>query len=498
MLKIAQSAGIFNSKKQISLFLIFGGEKKESNCYIEFASQSYQTNTEIFMRRKLLTFLVLFSISSVLLQAQDNQELLEAGPMLGYVEMQEANLWIQTTKPTTFEIKYWKKNSDETPVHSFNDQTDGLASNTAHIKLTNLDYGTTYRYELYLDGNKVSFSYNTEFTTQQLWQWRKNAPDFTVAMGSCLYINDKKYDRPGEPYGTGTEILKEIYRQDPDIMLWLGDNVYYREPDFYSKPRMDYRYKDARNTPEMQPLLAGAINLATWDDHDYGPNNSDRSYRMRKQSLDIFKRYWANPSYGISDTKGVFTKYKYSDVEFFFMDDRYHRAPNRLDSDDKDFFGEAQLQWLKDSLVGSSATFKIIVVGNQVTNRMHESESLYAFGAEYDELMNFLQNEEIPGVLFISGDRHFTELLKTERGRDYSIYEFTSSPLSSGTYGSLDESEEFANPQRVEGTLVFEDQNFGMIKVTGEKNSRKLILQTFGSEGNKLWEYMISEEQLKN
>ncbi len=278
------------------------------------------------MRRVLLSLFVFLFISSVLLQAQDDQKLLEAGPMLGYVEMQEANLWIQTTEPASFELKYWKKNSDQTRKRSFSNKTRATNSNTAHIKLVNLDYGTTYRYELYLDGEKISLSYDTEFTTQQLWQWRKAAPDFTVAMGSCLYINDKKYDRPGEPYGKGVSILEEIQEQEPDIMLWLGDNVYYREPDFYSKSRMDYRYRDARNTPEMQPLLAEAINLATWDDHDYGPNNSDRSYRMREESRDIFKRYWANPGYGISDTKGVFTKYKYSDVEFFFMDDRYHRA----------------------------------------------------------------------------------------------------------------------------------------------------------------------------
>lgn len=450
------------------------------------------------MRRVLLNLFVFLFISSVLLQAQDDQKLLEAGPMLGYVEMQEANLWIQTTEPVSFEIKYWKKNNDQTPKQSFSNKTRASDSNTAHVKLPNLDYGTTYRYELYLNDKRVSLSYDTEFTTQQLWQWRKAAPDFTVALGSCLYINDKKYDRPGEPYGKGVGILEEIQEQEPDIMLWLGDNVYYREPDFYSKSRMDYRYQDARNTPEMQPLLAEAINLATWDDHDYGPNNSDRSYRLREESLDIFKRYWANPGYGISGTKGVFTKYNYSDVEFFFMDDRYHRAPNELDKRDKAFFGKAQLQWLKDSLLGSNATFKIIVVGNQVTNKMHGNESLYAFGHEYHELMNFLKREEVPGVIFVSGDRHFTELLKTERGRDYPLYEFTSSPLSSGTYNTLNESVEYDNPQRVDGSLVFKDQNFGMIRISGKDNNRKLVLQTFGSDGSKLWEYTIHEDEIKN
>jgi len=451
-------------------------------------------NSPKILRSRLIVLLLIVANSA---QAKQ-QARLEAGPMLGYVEMQEANLWIQTTKPAPFELTYWKKGKKKAPKQVFNSSTMALSSNTAQIKLTDLDYGTTYRYELMIDGKKVDLPYKTEFTTQQLWQWRKPAPDFSVAMGSCLFINDGQYDRPGTPYGRGTEILTHIHKQDPDMMLWLGDNVYYREPDFYSKKRMDYRYQDARNTPEMQPLLANAINLATWDDHDYGPNNSDRAYRMRQEALDIFKRYWVNPGYGTGETDGVFTKYKYSDVEFFLMDDRYHRAPNRLNKDGKDFFGEAQLQWLMDSLVNSNATFKIIVVGNQATNKMNNHESLFAYGEEYEQLMGFLDEHDIPGVLFLSGDRHFTELLKTDREDSYPIYEFTSSPLSSGTYGNVDESKEYDNPQRVDGTLVYEDQNFGMMRVKGKEDNRRLILETYDSDGEKLWDYIIRESDLTN
>jgi alkaline phosphatase D len=442
--------------------------------------------------------LVVFFCSAAVVQAQNNRanQLLAAGPMLGYVEMQEANLWLQTTKPTTFEVSYWPQNAKDS-TRSFNGTTHPEQSNTAHIKLQNLDVGTTYNYELYLDGDLVTLPYETTFSTKQLWQHRTDPPNFSIAMGSCLYINDKQYDRPGEAYGKGTEILTKIHQKNPDIMLWLGDNVYYREPDFYSKSRMDYRYKDARNTPQMQPLLAKAINLATWDDHDFGPNNSNRSYRMREEALAIFKRYWANPSYGIEGTNGVFTKYKYSDVEFFFMDDRYHRAPNNLRKTYKDFFGQAQLQWLKDGLISSNATFKVVVVGNQVTNRRNQYESLFAYGQEFDDLMKFLSRNEVPGLLFLSGDRHFTELLKTERPEKYPLYEFTSSPLSSGSYSTLDESKEFNNPQRVKGTLVYEDQNFGMIRVRGKEDQRKLILQAFGSQGKKLWEKTITESELE-
>lgn len=418
--------------------------------------------------------------------------LLRAGPMLGYVEMQEANLWLQTTEEASIEIRYWIKGDKNGTSQIVTDRTDIADSFSKHIKLTDLEYGTTYEYELYLDGKLVSLSYPTEFTTQNLWQWRTDPPAFTMAFGSCLYINDKPYDRPGEPYGTSPEILESISAKNPDLMLWMGDNVYFREPDFYSLSRMDYRYRDARDTPEMQPLLARAINLATWDDHDYGPNNSNRSYRLKEEAVDIFKRYWANPG---SNSRSIYTKYKYNDVEFFLLDDRFFRAPNELDNSDKTYFGEVQLQWLKDGLVSSNATFKIVVNGNQVTNVGNDHESFPMYKEEFGELMDFLTQQKVEGLLFLSGDVHYSQLLKTEREGLYPLYEFTSSPLTAGVYEIAESEDSYDNPLHVDGTLVTE-YNFGMIEVSGPRTERVLTLQSYDREGNLLWERKISREDL--
>ncbi len=434
--------------------------------------------------------MLLFVSMATSLQAQS--ELLQAGPMLGYVEMQEANLWLQTTEAASVEIRYWVKGKEDATGQIFTAQTKASDSFSKHIKLTDLEYGTTYAYDVYLNGKRVSFTYPTEFTTQNLWQWRTDPPSFTVAFGSCLYVNDKKYDRPGDPYGTSAEILKSINAKNPNLMLWTGDNVYYREPDFYSLSRMDYRYRDARDTPEMQPLLAGAINLATWDDHDYGPNNSDRSYRMRKEAVKIFERYWANPD---SRGESIYTKYKYNDVEFFLLDDRYYRAPNELSDSTKAYFGEEQMQWLKDGLVSSNAVFKIVVNGNQITNVGNTHESFPMYKKEFHELMDFLTEEKVEGVLFISGDVHYGQLLKTEREGLYPLYEFTSSPLTAGVYEIADSEESYDNPLHVKGTLVT-DYNFGMITVNGPRTERMLTLQSFDRNGNLLWERKISREEL--
>ena len=445
--------------------------------------------------------LFLFSIlmlQSAVSQAQQEPEIL-AGPMLGYIEMQEANIWVQTTEPAVIQVRYEVAMGSEAGKTMLSEKAraNEYNSNTGQIKIRDLEPGTTYKYEVLLDGKAVSRNYPTTFTTQELWQWRTDPPAFSAAFGSCLYTNDPKYDRPGEGYGGPSTILREINALNPDLMLWLGDNYYYREPDFYSMARLDYRIRDSRSLDDMQPLLANAVNLAIWDDHDYGPNNSDRTYRLREEALELFKRYWINPQYGTAQTDGVFFRYKYADVEFFMMDDRYHRAPNRLDDPEKPFFGDEQLQWLKESLVNSRATFKIVAVGNQVTNVNGGHECFCNFESEYNELMSFLSDEGIEGVVFLSGDRHFTELLKNEREGAYPLYEFTSSPLSSGTYSSIDESPEFDNPNRVDGTIIYKERNFGMLRVSGKRDDRTLEFKAYTATGELKWTHEIHEKELK-
>jgi len=452
------------------------------------------------MSKQAFLYIVLPSIVLLTGYAENNpdsSQLLQSGPMVGAVEMMEATLWLQTKEPASVGVEYWPV--DDTTGYRFYKTGKATADNfnTIKLTLTELEPGTRYNYRVSVNDRYPELDYPTTFTTQKLWQWRTDPPPFSIAMGSCLYINDPEYDRPGDPYGGEYEILESIHRKNPDLMLWLGDNVYYREVDFYSEAQMAQRYRHTRSIDEMQALIAGTVNLAIWDDHDYGPNNSDRTYRMRQETLEIFKKYWPNPALGTMETPGVFYRYTYNDVEFFMTDDRFHRAPNKADNSDDDFLGRDQLNWLKESLINSNAAFKLIVVGNQATNVHVGHEGFPKYRERYNKLMEFLASNRIEGVLFLSGDRHFTELLKTKRDGLYPLYEFTSSPLTSGTYSGIMESKEAENPLRVEGTLVYETRNFGMIHVSGKRGNRKLTLQTFDVEGEKLWEYNINQRDLE-
>ena len=70
--------------------------------------------------------------------------------------------------------------------------------------------------------------------------------------------------------------MTAIAAQRPDLMLWMGDNTYMREPDWYTRTGVFHRYSHTRELPELQPLLAAASHYATWDDHDYGADNAGK------------------------------------------------------------------------------------------------------------------------------------------------------------------------------------------------------------------------------
>jgi alkaline phosphatase D len=148
---------------------------------------------------------------------------------------------------------------------------------------------------------------------------------------------------------------------------------------------MHYRYTHDRALKGLQPLLRKGRHYAIWDDHDYGPNDSNKSLILEDESLTLFKRYWVNPSFGLPELPGVFTVVSYGDADLFLLDDRYYRDGDTMpDRADKAMFGPRQIAWLEDALLNSPATFKIIVAGGQMLNDFDVFEGWNHFPAERD------------------------------------------------------------------------------------------------------------------
>ncbi len=441
--------------------------------------------------KKTVNTLILFQVFCTILIAQ--ADLLRSGPMVGYSEMREVMLWVQTYSKADVKIAYWIKDSSSTKEYTDVVTTEKKRAFTAHLIADILEPGLTYEYELYINGEVVERPYPLEFQTLVLWHKRTNPPNFSFAFGSGALINEAKYDKPKRiPNGGDYEIYEAIFKIHPDFMIWGGDNVYLRKSEYYSWTGILHRNSFHREQKYLQALWGSIHHYAIWDDHDFGPDNSDRAYVLKEKSLEAFKLFWANPTYGINGNPGITTYFEWGDAAFFLMDNRYYRAPNKRKTTKREIFGEEQVEWLIDGLVKSNAPFKFIVTGNEFISDNTYEENHISFNEERERILSLIKEEGIEGVVFLTGDRHFSELSKLEREGTYPIYDFTISPFTSGVNLTKMES----NSYRVEGSYIAK-RNFAIFELTGERKNRELKCSIYNKDGEKLWDYIINENELK-
>ena len=432
------------------------------------------------MNQHKLILILLVSIGFTF-ESVSQKDVLQSGPMLGPVTLRDAAIWVQCKQTAEVQVWFKKKNSGETYSKSEKVKANYINGYAVSIHLTNLNPETTYQYLLKVNNVTISRPYPLEFTTQAHWQYRKDAPDFTFIAGSCFYINDKEFDRPGKPYGGEYEIIKYMHDSKPDFMVWLGDNTYLREGDFESRSGIYYRQTHTRSLSELQPFLSSTAHYAIWDDHDYGPNDGDWTYPLKYHSLDAFRDFWPSESYGAGHTEGVTNSFMWNDCQFFMLDNRWYRT---VDKENGTILGEQQKYWLKEALLYSTAKYKFICVGGQVLSDFAGFENFANYKNERQEIIDFLDENSIKGVIFLTGDRHHSEITKLKTDKGNVFYDVTSSAITSSTYDHTNE----PNTLRVSGSMVSE-RNFAVFKVTGDNKNRKVSVVFKNKEGKEMYSY---------
>jgi len=435
------------------------------------------------MNRLLLTVL---SLGFVLFSFTHQAQVVQSGPMPGYTSMNAAGIWLQLSDSAKVSLLYWDEKKPDTKKMVYPDLHDTELTQVAQFHVIDLEPGTTYQYEVLINDRVFDVGEPLTFHTEALWQYREDPPTTRIAVGSCTYINEASYDRPGTPYGSNYYILDTIASMNPDVMLWLGDNIYLREYDLGSKYGYFHRYTHTRATPSLQRLLRTAHHYAIWDDHDFGPNDANGSWIHKDWALEAFKMFWMNPSYGIpGKTEGITTAFQYNDLDVFMLDNRWNRTSDDNKKIEKQILGKDQIEWLIEALKYSRAPFKLVCVGGQVLNPAKVFENHAQYEVEREYLLSRIVEERITGVVFLTGDRHHTELRKASRDK-IDIYDLTVSPLTSGVHKAENESSEYL----IKKSMV-NQHNFGILEVSGERLARQMKISIFDKHGVELWHEVI-------
>jgi len=97
--------------------------------------------------------------------------------------------------------------------------------------------------------------------------------------------------------------------------------------------------------------------------------------------------------------------------------------------------------------------------------------------------LDLIEKENIQGVIFISGDRHHSELTKLDRPDNYPLLELTSSTIAAGPNSKGCEE---PNYLRVEG-CCYNKRNYALVEITGKKEDRKIKFTIYGVDGKEAW-----------
>jgi len=305
----------------------------------------------------------------------------------------------------------------------------------------------------------------------------------TIAFGSCA-----NQDVPLQP------ALKLAAEKNPDLFVFLGDNIY---GDTYEMDTLRAKYQRWASQPTFQQLAATTSFVATWDDHDYGWNDSGRHYPYKEESKEIFLEFFdAAPDDIRRQREGIYTSYYFSEGEdtlqllvldtrtfrdhlrkydgepvdttlFHYGLDYYPYGENETDST---LLGEAQWQWLEEQLE-VPADVRLVASSTQFSISWNSYEAWVNFPHEQQRMLDLIKKTKANGVFFISGDVHYGEISELKTEGLYPLYDITSSGITS-TWG-------FATPNdnRTGGPVM--ENNIGLINIDWEAEDPLIRMQVY-------------------
>lgn len=292
-----------------------------------------------------------------------------------------------------------------------------------------------------------------------------------------------------------------IIEAGPDLFLMIGDNVYgdpgWDGGDDLGTFRAAYARLGAE--PGFLSLRANVPMLATWDDHDFGPNDSGGSFVYKAQSEHLFEHFWdapaearAHPGVYHATIAGVAGQL----VQVIMLDTRFFRSdlafapqedwPGRLGriaplaDPSATMLGEEQWRWLEQQLA-KPADLRIIVSSIQVLSEAHHFESWSQFPLEKDRLLRVLAGRADSGLVLLSGDRHAAALYQAELPGGEEVWEMTASSLNA-PLAAPDPSGREPDPLR--RTPMLSQGNFGMLEI--DWAARRVSLAVEGTSGGRL------------
>ena len=201
-----------------------------------------------------------------------------------------------------------------------------------------------------------------------------------------------------------------------------GDNIY---ADWTRLTMLEaYRIQNAH--PDYQTFKAQTPIIGTWDDHDYAYDNAGGSYESKQEGQRLHLDFVEVPEDSPRrQQEGIYTSYVFGEeekkIKIIILDNRYFK---NLEPD-YPMLGKTQWDWLEGQLTTSNAKIHLIATGLPVLSPLIPYTEEWAETSELDRMLDLLKKTKPRGVVFLTGDKHFSSIY-----RRWGHLEFMSSAMT--------------------------------------------------------------------
>ncbi len=466
------------------------GNLDEAACDMKQAIERAELPPQRFLAGPRRMFAPMHDHEAFVTLWEEHKNDLVHGPMLGAMTDSSVRVWVRTVAETPVRIAVSTSPAMTDPVISQPVMSKAEDDYTAIVSIEGLKPDTRYYYSVLLGGERHEIrADHQKFRTYPVAHQNNQ---FQIVFGGCAgYIpfNERVWDM--------------VRRFEPLALFTLGDNVYIDDPESPDQQRLMYYQRQSR--PEFRRLVGSTPVYAIWDDHDFGMDDSEGGPKVdipywKPMVLEIFKENWVNPGYGLEERPGVWFDFQLADVHFIMLDGRYYREDGGRWSEDEQripnasMLGPHQMEWLKQTLTESDATFKVLISPvpwkyDAKGTGVRRLDGWGGYKEERDEIFSWIKHHDIEGVVLLSGDRHRSDAWLVEREDGYDLYEFSSAHFTNQHTHSV-----------LEGSLFGynETNSFGLLTFDTESDDPSVTYDIVDIDGFIRHSLTVTRSQLKD
>jgi alkaline phosphatase D len=286
---------------------------------------------------------------------------------------------------------------------------------------------------------------------------RQLQPDFFIHSGDIIYA-----DNP---------IQSEVLLPDGTIWRNITTEAKSKVAETLNEFRGNYVYN--LMDENVRRFNAEIPTMAQWDDHEvtnnWYPNEiltntgGDARYTVKDVNLLTERGRQALLEYmpiriNNNDPEQIYRSFNYGpSLEVLMIDKRSYRGPNTANvqpepSPETVFLGSEQIKWLKQKLLRSRSTWKVIASDMPLGLIVADGSTAFEASAnandgpplgrelEIADLLKFIKDNNIRNVVWLTADVHYCASHYYDPNQAlfqdfYPFWEFVSGPLHAGTFG---------------------------------------------------------------